>query len=465
MEFWPFDIESGPDFLGFYFLLMLVALTAAGWLAHVIASRTPAKPFAQPALRAAVPPGQAYRQPGGSPPPRQRLTIGFIPWPDEHWAIAYLRGGNAAVADLLLCTALASGWLVDTGNSMFSLGAPAPHFPLLAQLHAQLARMNQPSIAQTAVRAMATLVAIGAEKDLQAELEAAGFLRSRGARGRARALVWVVGLFVLAVGVIRTVRGISLDHPVAFLIVLMIPVALTTLILGAVVMRRKASTRSASSLPSMAGGRHALPLRRRLPGTPHRGGRGGPLRRRRRRGGGHGGAALHAPADVPRSARRRGLQQRRLELQLVQLRRRRRLRWGRGLRRRRRVRGVTEPAFEVLDALDGFASLVKRSPTLDGAVPVRVARGCAPLLEGNALGFQVVLQPGLRARRRLGRVVVEADAALEARLTRGRSAAVPRLVAHGFLGAGGAWEKRLRKSTAWTEKGRLRVWTVILVRT
>lgn len=125
---------------------------------------------------------------------------------------------------------------------------------------------------------------------------------------------------------------------------------------------------------------------------------------------------------------------------------------------------MTEAAFEVLDALEGFASLVKRSPTLDGAVPVRVAQGCVPLLEGNALGFQVLLEPGLRARRRLGRVIVEADEALEARLTRGRSAAIPRLVAHGFLRAGGAWEKRLRKSTAWMEKGRIRVWTGLLVR-
>ncbi|HEY3821572.1 MAG TPA: hypothetical protein VGL81_30605 [Polyangiaceae bacterium] len=125
---------------------------------------------------------------------------------------------------------------------------------------------------------------------------------------------------------------------------------------------------------------------------------------------------------------------------------------------------MTGPAFEVLDALEGFASLVKRSPTLDGAVPVRVAQGCVPLLEGNALGFQVVLQPGLHVRRRLGRVLVEADAELDERLARGRSAALPRLVAHGLLRAGGAWEKRLRRSTAWIEKGHVRVWTGLLVR-
>jgi hypothetical protein len=108
---------------------------------------------------------------------------------------------------------------------------------------------------------------------------------------------------------------------------------------------------------------------------------------------------------------------------------------------------VTAVAFEVLDALGGFASLAKRSPTLDGAVPVRVAQACVPLLEGNALGWQVVLAPGLRVRRRLGRVVVEASAELRARLSTATVAAV-----------------RLRSGAAWVERGRVRVWTGLLVR-
>jgi hypothetical protein len=33
-------------------------------------------------------------------------------------------------------------------------------------------------------------------------------------------------------------------------------------------------------------------------------------------------------------------------------------------------------ACDVVDVLDGFASLAKRSPTLDGSVPVRAARAC-----------------------------------------------------------------------------------------
>ena len=57
MEFWPFDIESGPDFLQFYFALAVVALGGAGWLASSLASRATGAPRSE-VPRAAVPPGQ-----------------------------------------------------------------------------------------------------------------------------------------------------------------------------------------------------------------------------------------------------------------------------------------------------------------------------------------------------------------------------------------------------------------------
>ena len=48
--------------------------------------------------------------------------------------------------------------------------------------------------------------------------------------------------------------------------------------------------------------------------------------------------------------------------------------------------------FEVGDVLDGLFRLEKRSPTLRGSVPLRVAQACVPLLQGNAFGLQVVLR-------------------------------------------------------------------------
>ena len=59
---------------------------------------------------------------------------------------------------------------------------------------------------------------------------------------------------------------------------------------------------------------------------------------------------------------------------------------------------ASAPPVEVLRALGAFAALERRSATLDGNVPLRVAQACMPFLEGNALGWQIVLDPPLVAR-------------------------------------------------------------------
>ncbi len=116
---------------------------------------------------------------------------------------------------------------------------------------------------------------------------------------------------------------------------------------------------------------------------------------------------------------------------------------------------------EVLDTLDGLVRLDRRSPTLDGAVPVRVARGCVPLLEGNAYGLQLTLTRPLTARRRLGRWSGSWDGGDEPeRLHRG---AVPRLGHEGVLPAEGAWVRALRGPLVRAIKGGLRLVTGLLV--
>ncbi len=97
-------------------------------------------------------------------------------------------------------------------------------------------------------------------------------------------------------------------------------------------------------------------------------------------------------------------------------------------------------AFDVVDVLGRFASLARRSPTLDGGVPIRVAQGCVPLLEGNAWGWQVAIARRLELRKRLGSWHASSPAHDEIdRMTR---AAVPMLLRDGTLRAG-AWVKRL----------------------
>lgn len=60
-------------------------------------------------------------------------------------------------------------------------------------------------------------------------------------------------------------------------------------------------------------------------------------------------------------------------------------------------------SYDVVDALDGFATLTRRTQTLGGSVPLRVAQACVPLLEGNAWGHQITLAKRLELRRRFGR--------------------------------------------------------------
>jgi hypothetical protein len=131
---------------------------------------------------------------------------------------------------------------------------------------------------------------------------------------------------------------------------------------------------------------------------------------------------------------------------------------------RTRPRAVANPAFDVLDALGGLARLVRRTPTLDGAVPVRVAQGCAPLLEGNAFGYQIELTRPLTLRARWGRALASWEARDAEELARACRAAVPRLVAEGLLEPGGAWHRALAKGPAWTRGAHVRLWTGLLVR-
>ena len=125
---------------------------------------------------------------------------------------------------------------------------------------------------------------------------------------------------------------------------------------------------------------------------------------------------------------------------------------------------VERPAFAVLDAL-GLCRLSRRDPTLGGRTPLRAVQACAPLLAGNAFGFQVVLDAPIEVRRRLGRLSWEVTGPRAESVARAAKAAVPRLVAQGFVGAKGGWAAALSEGLA-TSSGRagLRLWTGLLVR-
>ncbi|WP_437940088.1 hypothetical protein [Sorangium sp. So ce341] len=127
-----------------------------------------------------------------------------------------------------------------------------------------------------------------------------------------------------------------------------------------------------------------------------------------------------------------------------------------------------DACFEVLDAL-GLCRLTRRTGDLDGAVPLRVAKACVPLLEGNAFGHQITLARPIEVQRRLGSLRAEPVGEHREALLRAHRAALPRLVSQGFLALDGAWHRALRGGLAWTcrtglGRPRLRLWTGLLVR-
>lgn len=114
-------------------------------------------------------------------------------------------------------------------------------------------------------------------------------------------------------------------------------------------------------------------------------------------------------------------------------------------------------ALEVIDLL-GLCTVVRRSGTLDGQVPMRAAQGCLPLLEGNALGLQVVLTRPLalaRSSQQPGHADVELQRALRV--------AQPWLAEQGF---DGGWHREVLRNVVTAEKqsGALLLWTGLLVR-
>jgi hypothetical protein len=124
--------------------------------------------------------------------------------------------------------------------------------------------------------------------------------------------------------------------------------------------------------------------------------------------------------------------------------------------------------FGVLDAV-GLAKLERRSPDLDGGVPLRVAQACAPLLEGNAFGHQIVLQKRIEIRRSFTGTTADVAEPHRAAAHAAHRAAVTRLVAQGFLAREGAWHRLLARGPVVVERPRSRsprvlLWTGLLAR-
>jgi hypothetical protein len=122
-------------------------------------------------------------------------------------------------------------------------------------------------------------------------------------------------------------------------------------------------------------------------------------------------------------------------------------------------------AFEIVTLLEGFSFLTKRSGELDGNLPVRAARYCGPVFEGNTAGFQITLaQPMTVARTRRGNIeCVMTDPAL-VQVTQQVDEALEKGIQAGLLARDGFWHRLFRGNALPNRGRRLLVWTGHLVR-
>jgi hypothetical protein len=122
------------------------------------------------------------------------------------------------------------------------------------------------------------------------------------------------------------------------------------------------------------------------------------------------------------------------------------------------------PCMDVVDALDGFCKLERRSATLDGSVLLRAAQGCKPFLDGNAAGFQVRLSRRALLRVKNGRPRILFTDSARAKLVSDYTDRVDGLVAAGLLPERGYWHRELKRGAVRQRNGALALWTGLLVR-
>jgi hypothetical protein len=98
-------------------------------------------------------------------------------------------------------------------------------------------------------------------------------------------------------------------------------------------------------------------------------------------------------------------------------------------------------------------------------MPVRAARYCGPVFEGNAAGFQITLaQPMTIARTRRGNIeCVTTDPTLR-QVTQEVDEALEKAVAHGLMARGSPWLRLFRGNALPSRGQRLLVWTGHMIR-
>jgi hypothetical protein len=124
-----------------------------------------------------------------------------------------------------------------------------------------------------------------------------------------------------------------------------------------------------------------------------------------------------------------------------------------------------ETAFEVVTLLPGLTTLAKRGGDLGGNLPVRAARYCGPVFEGNKAGFQITLEhPMVLARDRRGDLSCTMTGPALDLATEGVGAAFELGIRAGLITRGGFWHRQFRSNALSCRRGRALFWTGHLIR-
>ena len=91
VDFYPFNIAAGPDFLVFYAIFAVVVFVLARIVRNVL--------------------GRVLDKRAEQSVEETRLLVGRMPKTEDCLAIAYMREGERGVANTLISEAVAEGWL------------------------------------------------------------------------------------------------------------------------------------------------------------------------------------------------------------------------------------------------------------------------------------------------------------------------------------------------------------------
>lgn len=200
LDFFPLDLESGPEFLAVYAVIGLLGVLGAKLAQSItldIADRT-APDTGPPSARSHL-----------------RLSIGHFPRPEEVPLVAYLRKGTDGVAEVLVAKAVAEGLLVPAGDRRMSVIAGSGGYS--DDTHALSLKLPRGSVSIREAMQHAGRIAETRAAAMSRELLAAGLHRPATRLAAGVAVFGLAAGGVLLLGLLRLARGLSLGRPVAFL--------------------------------------------------------------------------------------------------------------------------------------------------------------------------------------------------------------------------------------------------------